>query len=449
MDSSPAQSLSRNHLGRGASLLERGPLEASQPRSYFVNTYLSKWFYSLGYFCASKPYITLCLGLLICGVLNSGWARFKIEKDPVRLWVAQGSDSARNKEAFESDFGPFYRTEQVFLSVLEEPTQPVLTYERMKWWASIEEEIRQLTSPKGYTLKDVCFAPSGQARSADDCVTQSFMGYFGNDAANIRSNWAKSINECASSPSLCLPPSGQPLSPRLLFGGIPGYSGNHSAALVTVEEDEDALVRATEARALVITYVVDNSLDKAVIAKAEDWENTLRTYLAQLAIRARTEAGLQIAYSTGVSLEQELNKSTNTDVPIVILSYVVMFVYVSLALGGTMGSLFGVLGSLLRQVHRVVYRKIKGGAIYLENEEDGEQRPGHLFRRVLVESKFLLGLWGIASKLTSLSIDYALMRYSRSAVGLDFCWPLLHAWHQDHPDHCRSDPFSCARHRSR
>ena len=49
-------------------------------------------------------------------------------------------------------------------------------------------------------------------------------------------------------------------------------------------------------------------------------------YLYELSQRAGPEAGLEIAFSTGISLEEEINKSTNTDVRIMVLSYLAMFV---------------------------------------------------------------------------------------------------------------------------
>lgn len=40
-----------------------------------------------------------------------------------------------------------------------------------------------------------------------------------------------------------------------------------------------------------------------------------------------------MSISTGVSLEEEISGSSNTDVKIVVLSYLLMFFYASLALG--------------------------------------------------------------------------------------------------------------------
>lgn len=337
---------SRRQLGHGASLLAPSPSEPSpflQPRTYPLNTALSNFFYRLGLFCARSPWLTLALGCVVCGVVNLGWGRFAVEKDPVRLWVAKGSPAERAKTTFEEGFGPFYRTEQIFFSVA--PTSnnhlstsdldldtitatrapwtavdaPVLTFPRLQFLARTEAQIRALTStPSNLTLSSVCFSPATDPNPPTDstgCVVQSLMGYFGDSLAGVtEETWSDQLNQCATTPAACLPSFGQPLNVKLVLGGVP------------TSEKEGNLLRADQARAMVVTYVVRNSLDEKEVARAEEWEATLQAFLHELAGPGAEaeELGLQVAFSTGLSLEEELSASTNTDVPIVVLSYVFM-----------------------------------------------------------------------------------------------------------------------------
>lgn len=346
---SPNPSTGSRPLGAGASLIDPEHDAANspfnQPRAYALNDYLANAFYQLGLWCAYRPYLTLALGLAVCGVINAGWSAFAIEKDPVRLWVAKGSKTEQAKNAFDEAFGPFYRTEQVFVSVAPPATrraqaeaeavdgsdmtvaanptwravdEPVLTWKVLQWWESVEQSIVNLrSSPNGYSLKDVCFSPQTDPLPPSDttgCVIQTPLAYFGGSLAGVtEASWAATLNACASSPASCLAPSGQPINPKLVLGGIPGV-------------DAGGPLRANEARALVVTYVVRNSLDEAEVARAEEWERSLQGLLEGLVGakgKARVELGLEIAYSTGVSLEGELSGATNTDVPIVVLSYLV------------------------------------------------------------------------------------------------------------------------------
>lgn len=428
---SPANSLNRNRNSRGASLLDPSGSETSsnnnpylQPRTYALNTYLTSTFYKLGLFCATRPYLTLSLGLLGCGIFNLGWNNFDVEKDPVKLWVSRGSESELAKNTFDEAFGPFYRTEQIFVSVAprtsssssslstrgvakwEPVDKPVLNWENLQWWASVELSIRNLKStPNNYTLKDVCFSPQTDPLPPLDssaCVVQSLMGYFGDSLESIsEDSWSETLNSCATTPAACLPGSGMPMNPKLVLGGIPKSEGEG-------ETGDQVELRASEARALVITYVVKNSLDLEVVAKAEEWEATLQAFLVDLAAptsKARSELGLELAYSTGLSLEEELNESTNTDIPIVALSYIVMFLYVSINLGSSGAGLLRSLGRTLVILGGAIVTLLGRIPVPGRGNLGGRGRSGSItsltgssneigayFRRqLLVDSKFLLG----------------------------------------------------------
>ncbi|ORY85410.1 sterol-sensing domain of SREBP cleavage-activation-domain-containing protein [Leucosporidium creatinivorum] len=439
---------SRRQLGQGASLLAPSPSEPSpflQPRTYPLNTALSNIFYRLGLFCARSPWLTLALGCVVCGVVNLGWGRFEVEKDPVRLWVAKGSPAERAKATFEEGFGSFYRTEQIFLSVA--PTSPhvstldldlnsdltvtrapwtavdapVLNFPRLQFLARTEAQIRALTSsPSNLTLSSVCFSPATDPAPPTDstgCVVQSLMGYFGDSLDGVTEDtWADQLNQCATTPAACLPSFGQPLNVKLVLGGVP------------TPDQEGDLLQADQARAIVITYVVRNSLDKDEVARAEEWEAELQKFLHELARPGgeAQELGLQVAFSTGLSLEEELSASTNTDVPIVVLSYIFMFLYVAINLGSSGSGLAKALGrglfllgaSLVQLVRMIPLPRRAGGRARsnsLNSLAGSTSGMGAYFKRqVLVDSKFLLGLWGIIIVLLSVSTSVALC----SAMGV-------------------------------
>ena len=407
MDEDSAQSESRN-LGRGASLLD--PIETVQPRHYPLNNILRGTFYKLGFFAASYPWLTFAIVFLGVGILNVGWKKFDVETDPVRLWVAPTSESKLQKEYFDSKFGPFYRTEQIFITAIAgnvgttpNSTQssqaitlgnkpPVLSYDRLKYWFKVEAEIRQLKSPNGYGLRDVCFKPAGP-RGA--CVVQSVAAWFDNDLGDYDQNtWADRLLSCANSPFDCLPEFQQPLGPHFVLGGVPTKKTGEKAYL--------------EAEALVVTYVVTDSLDKKTQAVAMEWEETLKNYLLDLSQKSPSRAGLEIAYSTGVSLEQELNKSTNTDVKIVVLSYLAMFFYVSLTLGSNSGTREedGVVTSVMEWARNFpklfVSSSITSSSISVDSRTTPRLFP-RLPRSLFVGSKFTLGLFGIVLVILSVS----------------------------------------------
>lgn len=414
-DSSGGQS-EPHHLGRGASLLD--PIETVQPRHYPLNNILRRAFYKLGLFTASYPWLTFFIVFLAVGLLNIGWKRFDVETDPVRLWVGPTSESKLQKEYFDEKFGPFYRTEQIFITSIPGDIEiatntsisphaiavgkkpPVLSFSHLKYLFNAEADIRKLRSPNGYSLRDVCFKPAGPHGA---CVVQSIAAWFGNDLDDYdEQTWADHLMSCANSPVDCLPDFQQPLGPHFVLGGVPN--------------NDEGTKLYLDAEALVVTYVVSDSVDEGPRAIAMEWEETLKSYLHDLSERSAIEAGLEIAFSTGVSLEEELNKSTNTDVKIVILSYLAMFFYVSLTLGSSVTSRNedGVVSSLVRWARNFpkLFRSstITSSSLSVDSRTTPHVLP-RLPRSLFVGSKFTLGLFGILLVILSVSSSVGLFSF--------------------------------------
>jgi len=361
-------------LGRGASLLD--PMDHLQPKQNKINAALRRFFYRLGLFCAKRPMETFAMASIVIALLNIGWKYFAVETDPVRLWVSPSSEAATQKHFFDDTFGPFYRTEQVFISATNGDT-PV-TYDTLDWWLKVESEISDLKSSSGVGLKDICFAPTGDA-----CVVQSVSAWLGEDMKQWGENWQTRVTDCAGRPGECLPPFGQPIDPKLVLGGAKG----------------DWL----DAKALVITWVVNNYNDDRA-KPAEEWETVLKDYLGGL-----KRDGVKIDYSTGVSLEEELNKSTNTDVKIVVLSYLVMFLYVSLTLGGGLPT--SVISSITSYIYNRFLRLLSLAGLVSRSSVEASAPPPDfsVIPTILsVNSKFSLGLFGIIIVLVAVSSSVGL-----------------------------------------
>ncbi|KAL1306209.1 hypothetical protein AAFC00_004306 [Neodothiora populina] len=319
-----------------------------------LNTICDRAFSHLGRTAARFPALTIGTSVVIVGLLSLGWLRFAVETDPVKLWVSPNSDAAREKAFFDENFGPFYRAEQAFLVNDTRPSGPgpVLTYDTLQWWFDVESRVQRIKSlDGGYTLDDVCYKPTGDA-----CVVQSLTGYFGGEVDLVDPDtWAEDLEACAEQPVNCLPDFQLPLNPRLLFGG---YNSSVS-----------------EAEAIVITWVVNNPSEGTFeLERAMAWEQSMKDLLLTVQDEAR-ERGLRLSFNTEISLEEELNKSTNTDAKIVAVSYIIMFIYASLALGATTLTVRDVLNN-----------------------------PG----TALVRSKFMLGVVGILVVLMSVSASVGL-----------------------------------------
>lgn len=398
-DDSVGTTSESRRLGRGTSLLD--PIETVQPRHYPLNSVLRRGFYHMGLFAATSPWLNFALVFMVVGLLNAGWKQFRVETDPVRLWVAPTSESKLQKEFFDQNFGPFYRTEQIFVTAATSSSnssnghpyleEPVFSWDRLQYWFEVESDIRSLRSPNGHQLSDVCFKPAGPR---GPCIVQSIAAWFGNDLGDYsRDTWAPRIQECAQRPAECLPDFQQPLTPHYVLGGVP--------------LNENGTKDYVNAGAFIVTYVVSDSLDPDVQAKAMEWETALREYLYNLSQKSEAEAGLHISFSTGVSLEEEINKSTNTDIKTVVLSYLAMFLYVSFALG--QGSATredeGVLTSFLvwlRNLPQLFCSRIRSSTVPIDSRVTPRLFP-RLPRNLFVDSKIVLGLFGICLVILSIS----------------------------------------------
>ena len=343
-------------------IVQNGAMYDRPQKNYSINNVCDAAFSRLGYTAASFPAITIVVSVVIVGLLSIGWMRFDIEKDPARLWVSPTSAAAQEKAFFDENFGPFYRAEQVFLVNDTNPagSGPVLSYETLKWWLDVEDRVRKLTGKEtGATLDDVCFNPTGNG-----CVVQSVSAYFESDPKPLTpTSWKARLRHCGDEIADCLPKFGQPIPPEMILGKW--------------QEPGDY----AESEAIIVTWVVKNALEgTSELRRAMDWEASMKLSLLEVQKEA-SDRGLRLSFSTEISLEQELNKNTNTDAKIVVISYIVMFFYASLALGSTTLSLRSIL-----------------------------RNPA----TSLVESKFTLGIVGILIVLMSISASIGLF----SAAGI-------------------------------
>ena len=377
-----------------------GMLDRPQ-RQYKLNTIFDSAFNQLGKTCATYPLITISVSVLIVAVLSIGWVSFEVETNPVRLWVSPSSAAAKEKEFFDSNFGPFYRAEQAFLVNDTQPSGPgpVLSYDTLAWWFDVESRVKRNLSPQQRkTLTDVCFNPTGQA-----CVVQSLTGYFGGSFDSVQpETWKAHLQHCTESPGSqdCLPDFQQPLSKDIVLGGLQG---------------DDAL----SAEAFIVTWVVNNHAEGSKREKtAVDWEVGLK-HVMQDAQQEAAERGLRLSFTTEMSLESELNGSANMDAKIVVISYIIMFLYASLALGSTTLSVKSIM-----------------------------QNPSS----AMVQSKFTLGIIGIVIVLMSVSASVGLFSacgirvtliiaevipFLVLAVGVDNIFLIVHEFERvnvSHPD---------------
>ncbi|KAK6465264.1 patched family-domain-containing protein [Scheffersomyces coipomensis] len=260
-------------------------------------------FASIGNFCASFPGVVIGSTIVITSLLSLGLYWLEFETNPVNLWVSPNEPALQNLHYFESSFGEWFRIEQIIISN-KNTSEPILNWDNIQWWFEKELELQYINNQT--SLDDICFKPLDTT-----CGIQSFTQYFYGNINNLHEdNWQNQLKSCTDSPVNCLPTFQQPLQRNVLF-------------------DRDDIF---DARAFTVTLLINsNSTNANFTNQTVEYEHSFQQWARNLSLE---NPQLNIAYSTEISLTEELNKSTNTDIKIIVISYLVMFVYASLALGG-------------------------------------------------------------------------------------------------------------------
>ncbi|XP_034097515.1 NPC intracellular cholesterol transporter 1 [Drosophila albomicans] len=307
---------------------------------FFLENFFTRW----GTFFASYPWITLLGGVVVVAVLGYGITFVQITTDPVKLWASPSSKSRMEREFFDSKFEPFYRIEQVIIKAVDLPYiihntsngpikfGPIFDKNFLLSVLDLQEQIQNLNA-NGTSLNNICFAPLKDEDSTvmpSDCVVQSIWGYFNDDRDRLNDNdedngynvtYLDEMYQCMSNPYLCLAAYGGPVDPAIALGGFlkPG----------------DQLTGSTKyelADAIILTFLVKNHHDKSQLVQALEWEKYFVEFMVNYIKNNKSES-MDIAFTSERSIEDELNRESQSDVLTILVSYIIMFIYIAISLG--------------------------------------------------------------------------------------------------------------------
>ncbi|CAF4224777.1 unnamed protein product, partial [Rotaria sp. Silwood2] len=324
--------------------------------------FLQRAFFRLGLFCAQHPYIVLIIGFIIIAGLSCGLIKFKVITDPVQLWSAKTSMARQQKEYFDKHFRPFYRTTQLIIvpddqsfvtHYYESPPAPLSEYTVgpaleigfLSRVLALQTDILLLTAElieknQTVTLSDICLKPL--APDNENCTVFSVLQYYQNSMENLNKSvvddvfitfdYATHFLACSQAPTTTLD---NPLG-LSCFGD---FGGTINPFMVLGNYSNGVYANAT---ALVITIVIENSNDPEKIQLAEAWEKVFLDYMknfieTQKSLRAagrwNETANFTVYYSSERSIQDELNRQSRSDILTIVISYTIMFLYVTLTLG--------------------------------------------------------------------------------------------------------------------
>uniref|UniRef100_A0A0A9X1U0 Niemann-Pick C1 protein n=1 Tax=Lygus hesperus TaxID=30085 RepID=A0A0A9X1U0_LYGHE len=355
-ESSPLQS-KRSSVRSSVDSSRHGepPVAIATPTSLFermgkvLESKLEQWFYVLGKACATNPWGTLLIGSCVVIGLGHGIKYLQFTTDPVELWASPHSRARQEREFFDEHFEPFYRTEQIIISTIDLPNilhntsagviefGPVFNDSFLLTIHSLLESIRALGRNEGYPLESICFAPLsspfyGPSR-VKQCMVQSVWGYFQDDVetfnqteteeGNYTVNYLDVIVKCTQNPydPSCLAPYGGPVDPAIALGGFlePGQPLSKDAPY-------------EKATAIILTFLLNNYHNKTLLEPALKWESKFVEFMKNWTANEKPEF-VNVAFNSERSIEDELDKESRSDALTILVSYVIMFAYIAMALG--------------------------------------------------------------------------------------------------------------------
>ncbi|XP_075980245.1 Niemann-Pick type C-1a isoform X2 [Anticarsia gemmatalis] len=333
------QEMATNPSSAGWADQPEGPSEATflEKLGAETETRMEDFFQWWGCLMASRPWIVLFVGLCVVVGLGHGIKYMQVTTNPVELWAAPNSRSRIEREYFDSHFEPFYRTEMLIITSkglpkIEHETDdgtitfgPVFNYTFMLEVLELQNKILALGNET--RIEDICFAPlSSPYRGpvqAKDCSVMTPWGWFKNDKDNLDpDDYLDTILRCTKNPFTpeCLSDYNGPVLPAVALGGFlaPGEQLSPNS-------------RFHEATALIITIPVNNKHDKEQLKPALQWEQEFIAFMKNFT--KHMPEYMDIAYTSERSIEDELDRESQSDVSTILVSYFIMFAYIAISLG--------------------------------------------------------------------------------------------------------------------
>lgn len=309
-------------------------------------------FYALGVLNARRPAAValgaLALSLLLC----LGLLQMRVQTDPHGIWVPPESVAAREQARFNELFGPFFRVNQLIFYVddaaNDSASLDLVQREFLLKAAQVQTAIERTSvaaegGNRSLSLADFCYRPI----KGKGCLVTSPFQFWRGDAKLLEEDpdiklttACQTTDETLKQFSPCMDQNGVPVMRNVVFGGIERDD---------CHQNPDPCGEATpKAKALMVTFLLHNYPDnETYTADVEQWEKDVFLAIAEsegisLAKSASSSAsdnasgpfdGMKLTYMAERSVPDSLVVQTKQNAFVVVVSYLVMFLYVSMSLG--------------------------------------------------------------------------------------------------------------------
>ncbi|KAJ6243895.1 npc intracellular cholesterol transporter 1 [Anaeramoeba flamelloides] len=275
-----------------------------------INYYQTAWFSKQGKWCANHPWIVILCSILLVAIFAPGISKIELIKSAEDLWVIPDSTSKVQQNKFWGYFGPDYRLEQIIITS-KEKNGDLINIDALNEALDLELEMNNITvtiDKKDYHMGDMCFRPI----RGNWCQVTSALEFWQLNREKMNSRTNEQLHEDVA--AFTLSSIGTPVFEYTVFGGYKMNDGGN---------------KIEYAKAMFITYMLQDYKQNQTIAKI--WEDKW----LEIAIKHNEKAKhIKIHRWAQRSIEDEIGRESKTDIPTIAISYLCMFVYVAIALGG-------------------------------------------------------------------------------------------------------------------
>jgi Niemann-Pick C1 protein len=171
-------------------------------------------------------------------------------------------------------------------------------------------------------LNNTCFKPLEPDNN--NCAIFSLFQYHQNNLTFLLNErlFPSQYLECMQSPltqqtksfqRTCMGKFGGPIDPYMVLGAFPTHDG---------------VPDYSKAQAIIITITINNQRSGVRLENALIWENYFLQYM-----KTYQSKWFDVSYRAERSIEDEIERESKSDIKTVLISYLIMFLYIAIALG--------------------------------------------------------------------------------------------------------------------
>ena len=289
---------------------------------------LESVFNVIGRKVATHPILVSVISLMTTSIILTGLIFIDFELEPQKLWVSQTSQTNYQQLFFGKKFGAYFRINQMIMRLQNQSnTEDIFTKPYLRKLFDVQEKIVSTTFDfmgKNMSVSDFCYKPI----SGKGCMITSATNFWLENRTAMEESDVKEVAKCLQTGTEgempCFDSIGTPIQINAIFG-MQGCEGGEAIS--------ECSVCNKTARSMSVTFLLQN--DFYTNKAAQKWEQEV----FQKAIHdfneqeEKDKSDLRIFYMMERSVSDELEIESAQNVVVVVISYLAMFIYISMMMG--------------------------------------------------------------------------------------------------------------------